>query len=311
MLDTTPLHPRYGRRVHDVQLAEITAEQGYPEIRRAFEEHSLLHFPDQLLDDAGHLRLGALFGPREDRSLRPDQPDPAVSLVSNVREDGRVYREGDRRLLDLQSNMLWHTDSTFLPVPALANILVGRVVPPSGTATEFTSSRIAWEEMPEALKDRARNRYFRHDYTYSRRKVDAALAEEEKFAHWGQQVWKSVWTNPVNGREALYIASHACDVVGMPDRAAALALIDELTRWCTRKQYVYTHQWKEGDVLIWDERAVLHRGVPWNYRDARTLSSICISATSEDGLDEMRYSPNERERWKPESGSGPSITRQT
>ncbi|MCY3768437.1 MAG: TauD/TfdA family dioxygenase [Gammaproteobacteria bacterium] len=213
MRETTPIHSRYGLRIDGVQLADITAEQGYPEIRRAFEEHSLLHFPDQSLDDAEHLRLGALFGPREDRSLRPDQPNPAISMVSNVREDGCVYRAGDRRLLDLQSNMLWHTDSTFLPVPALANILVGRVVPSSGTATAFTSSRIAWESMPEALKGRARNLYFRHDYTHSRRKVDAALAGEEKFTHWGQQVWKSVWTNPVNGREALYIASHACGVV--------------------------------------------------------------------------------------------------
>ena len=109
-----------------------------------------------------------------------------------------------------------------------------------------------------------------------------------RFTHWGEQVWKSVWENPVNGREALYIASHACGIVGM-EQTKALSLIDQLTDWCTPERYVYTHNWTVGDVLIWDERAILHRGVPWNYNEARSLSSICVSVTSGDGLDDMGY----------------------
>ena len=284
----TSIHPRFGLRIEDIDLAEVTADFGYPEIRSAFEESSFLHFPNQEIDDASHLRLAAFFGPREDRTIHREEPLPEVSLVTNVKPDGSVFGKSDSTLQNLQANMLWHTDSTFLPAPALANILIARIIPPSGTATEFCSTRIAWEDMPEALKSGVKGLYFKHDYTHSRKKIDPMLAGEEMFAHWPQQIWKSAWKNPVNGKTALYIASHASGVVGM-GRKQALDLINELIEWCTQDQYVYRHTWCTGDVLVWDERAMLHRGVPWNYDEPRTLSSICVSATEQDGLEDMRY----------------------
>jgi len=287
MFTTTPLHAGFGLQIHGIQLKDVTASYGYPEIRAAFEDHSLLLFSGQNIDDAAHLKFGLLFGPREDRTIDPADPDPSISLVSNLKPDQTLYVEGEQKLLDLQSNMLWHTDSTFLPVPALANILIGRTIPPSGSVTEFASSRLAWEAMPAALKARVRDACFIHDYSHSRRKIDPGLAELERFTHWEQQVWKSVWTNPVNHREALYIASHACDVVGM-SRGEAQGMIDQLLDWCTQPHFVYSHQWQPDDVLVWDERALLHRGRPWNYDEPRCLSSICISATPADGLDTMR-----------------------
>ncbi|MBX2869318.1 MAG: TauD/TfdA family dioxygenase [Acidiferrobacterales bacterium] len=289
MLNSESLHPRYGAKLTNLSIAEILEGHHFEELRRLFEQHSLLLFRGQTISDDEHLRLGALFGPKEDRTIDQSDPDPEVSLVSNKKTDGELLREGEQRLLELQSNMLWHADSTFLPVPALANILIGRVIPPSGTSTEFASTRAAWVDMPESLKARARDVFFIHDYAHSRRQVDASLAQQMKFTHWGQQVWRSVWTNPVNGKEALYIASHICGAVGMTE-SDAQDLARELIAWCTREEYVYTHQWQKNDVLIWDERAVLHRGVPWNYAEERTLSSICISAQVTDGLDEMRLS---------------------
>ncbi len=286
----TPLHSKYGVEVQNIQLRNISASSGYNELRCLFEKESLLYFSDQDLDDSAHLALGALFGPREDRSLNPMDRDPAVSRVSNVKQDNTLYGKGEKRLLDLQSNMLWHTDSTFLPVPALANILIGRVIPSSGSSTEFASTRVALKEMPDRLKQRIHNVYFKHNYSHSRRKIDPNLAADEKFTHWGNQIWKAVWKNPVNQQESLYIASHACEVIGM-DTRQGLDLIDELLEWCTQSRFVYSHSWQVGDVLIWDERAMLHRGVPWDYTQSRTLSSICVSAQSIDGLDDMRYPP--------------------
>ncbi|MFT5505119.1 MAG: alpha-ketoglutarate-dependent 2,4-dichlorophenoxyacetate dioxygenase [Gammaproteobacteria bacterium] len=95
--------------------------------------------------------------------------------------------------------------------------------------------------------------------------------------------------NPVNNSEALYIASHVCGVVGMSD-SEAQELVEALTEWCSQPRYVYRHNWKKDDVLIWDERAMLHRGVPWNYEEPRTLSSICISVSENDGFEQMKYS---------------------
>ena len=286
-LQTTKLHPRFGVEIHGVDLSRLTATEGYPAIRRAFEAHSLLLFRDQQLDDQAHLALGALFGPIEDRSQGKDGPDPKVSPVSNRREDDTLAPEDDHRTLNLMANQLWHTDSTFLPVPALANILVARVLSSQGGETEFVSTRAAWQDLPEDLRAKARNAVLRHRYSHSRGKISAALAKEETFTKWPDQAWKAVWRNPVNGEEALYIASHAFAIEGLPD-AEGQRLIDELIAFATRAECVHTHAWRPGDVLIWDERATLHRGRPWPYGEERTLASICISVRNVDGLEEMR-----------------------
>jgi alpha-ketoglutarate-dependent 2,4-dichlorophenoxyacetate dioxygenase len=96
-----------------------------------------------------------------------------------------------------------------------------------------------------------------------------------------------VWRNPVNGEEALYIASHAFAVVGLLE-GEGQALIDALIDFATRPGTIYSHAWRPGDVLIWDERAILHRGRPWPYKEERTLASICVSARDVDGLDRAR-----------------------
>ena len=287
LLRITKLHPRFGVEIHEVDLRRLTATDGYPAIRQAFEAHSLLLFRDQRLDDAAHLALGGLFGPIEDRSRGKDGPDPTVSRVTNRREDDAIAAEDDQRTLNLMANQLWHTDSTFLPVPALANILAARVLSSRGGETEFVSTRAAWQDLPEGLRAKARTAVFRHRYAHSRGKISAALAREETFTKWPDQAWKAVWRNPVTGEEALYLASHAFAVEGLPE-AAGQELIDELTAFATREGSVYTHAWRQGDVLIWDERATLHRGRPWPYGEERTLASICISARAVDGLDRMR-----------------------
>ena len=284
---TTPLHGRFGVEVHGVDLREVTAESGYPEIRAAFEAYSVLLFKHQELDDAGHLACGALFGPIEVRSKVAVPPAPAVAPVTNVGEDNAVVPEDDLLVQDLKANHLWHTDSTFLPVPALANLIAARVVPSRGGETELVSTRAAWRDMPGALQARARDAVLVHRFTHSRAKISAALAAEEVYAMWEDQRWRALWRNPTNGEDALYIASHARAVEGMA-HDEGLALIDELTAWATREQYIYSHRWCPGDVIIWDERATLHRARPWPYEEARTLASVCISAGAQDGLESVR-----------------------
>jgi alpha-ketoglutarate-dependent 2,4-dichlorophenoxyacetate dioxygenase len=107
------------------------------------------------------------------------------------------------------------------------------------------------------------------------------------FHKWPDQPWKAVWTNPANGAQALYIASHSVRIEGL-DEAQSAGLIDEIIAFCTQPEYVYSHKWQPGDVLIWDERAALHRGRPWPYDQPRTLSSICVTATEADGLGSVR-----------------------
>jgi alpha-ketoglutarate-dependent 2,4-dichlorophenoxyacetate dioxygenase len=198
-----------------------------------------------------------------------------------------VVSEDDHQVLNLKANQLWHTDSTFLPVPALANILAARVVPSTGGETEFVSTRAAWHDMPEALRARIRGKAIHHRYAHSRAKISGDLAKDDLFTMWQDQTWQAVWRNPVNGEEALYIASHAYAVDGM-DEEEGRDLIDELVAWSTQERYVYSHRWQVGDVLIWDERATLHRGRPWPYGEPRTLASICVSVSDADGFASMR-----------------------
>ena len=287
MVNATPLHSRFGIEIHDVDLRLVTATDGYPDIRAAFEAHSLLLFRDQRLDDEAHLALGALFGPIEDRSQGADGPKPRMANVTNRLADDRITSEDELHTLNLKANQLWHTDSTFLPVPALANILAARVLSSTGGETEFASTRVAWKDMPESLKARVRHAVLRHRFAHSRGKISPELAKLEQFTKWPDQTWKAIWHNPLNGEDALYIASHAFAVEGLPE-AEGTALIDELISFATRPGYVYVHDWRPGDVLIWDERAVLHRGRPWPYGEERTLASICVSAREADGLNLVR-----------------------
>ena len=286
---TRPLTPRFGVEVTGLDLGDPATDALFPHIRALFEEHSALLFRNQSLDDDRHMTLAQRFGPIEDRNADERKPGEAFTVprVSNVREDGSVTEAMDLHTLHLKANMLWHADSTFLPVPALTNILIARVVTTEGGATELASTRAAWAEMPEALRARIRGRGITHHYAQSRARISPELAQLPMFNKWPETRWNSVWTNPVNGREALYIASHARQVDGL-NAEESRALLDELTDFCTQPRFVHGHHWQVGDVLIWDQRAVLHRGTPWPDDQPRTLSSLCTSVTPADGLNSVR-----------------------
>ncbi len=287
-VDATTLNPLFGATVTGVDLNTVSDAE-FSQIRALFEEHSLLLFPGQELSDAGHKALALRFGPLEDRSS-PDlkaKSDFKVPEVSNIREDGSISDAMDLHTLHLKANMLWHADSTFLPIPALTNILTARIVTEQGGATEFASTRAGWAAMPEDMKSQLEGASFWHRYAHSRAKISPELAKLEMFTKWPDQCWRAVWENPVNGQKALYIASHTFAIDGMPE-VESVELIEKSMNFVTQPEFTYSHHWAIGDVMIWDQRAVLHRATPWNYEEPRKLSSICVSATSQDGVDAMR-----------------------
>ncbi len=286
-LKTTPLSERFGVEVHDFDLSKVDAT-GYHHLRAEFEEHSALLFRNQSLDDEAHIRLARLFGPIEDRLADERKTGETFSVpqVTNIRDDGKLTDEMDLHTLNLKANMLWHIDSTFLPVPALTNILVARIVTETGGETQLASSRAGWADMPQNLKEQIRAKSLCHRYSHSRSQISPELAKLPMFHKWPDQCWPAVFRNPVNGRGALYIASHAFKIEGW-DQGSSATLLGELASFITQPEYIYSHKWRVGDVLIWDQRAVLHRARPWNYAQPRRLSSLCVSLRPEDGLDAM------------------------
>ncbi len=261
----TPLHPHFGARVEGVDLRRADAA-AFRTIRAAFEEHSVLVFPEQALSDdeqiAWSLRLGPLEATISSIASNP-RVRPEIADLSNVDPDGALIALDDRRMVYHSGNQLWHTDSSFKRVPALASLLSGRVVPPEGGETEFASLRWAWAELPPARQASLEGRVAIHSFAYSRGLVAPGLLTPEQEAQVPPVRQAMVRTNPVNGRRALYVASHASHVEGM-DVEAGRALIQELMELATRPENVYRHVWRQHDLVMWDNRAVLHRGRPWD-----------------------------------------------
>jgi len=137
------------------------------------------------------------------------------------------------------------------------------------------------------LRSRLENSFAWHDYSYSRGKIDANIVSREERAALPPHCWRMAWKNPTNGRMALYVASHACAIEGM-EEAAAQKLLADLIEAATAPGSSYVHSWRQGDVVMWDNRATLHRGRPWAAHEPRLMVRTTIAATAVDGLESMR-----------------------
>src|SRR5207249_1516877 len=175
--------------------------------------------------------------------------------------DGELMDWTDRRMLYQSGNQLWHTDSSFKPVTAMASLLSGREVPPVGGETEFASMRHAYRTLLEATRLGLEGQVVVHSILYSRSTIATGLFDREHEKELPPVRQALVRANPVNGRKAVYVGSHAWYVEGLP-YAESRRLLDELLAHGTRPECVYTHRWRQWDLVMWDNRAVLHRGRP-------------------------------------------------
>ena len=287
-MDIVPLGPGFAAELRGVTLADVTADDAaYAAVRAAFEEHSVLVFRGQEVTDDGQLAFSRRFGPPEVTKVGSLGTGTHFITLTTVGADGKIVPPDHRYALRNKANQLWHTDSSFKDTPALTSILSARIVPDHGGETEYVSTRLAFERLDPAMQKKIANLFAWHDYAYSRGQIAPDLASPEERAALPPNCWRMVWKNPVNGRSAIYLASHAREVEGM-DYAAGRALIDELTAAATAPGASYEHKWRNGDVVMWDNRATMHRGRPWPAHEARLMVRTTISATAADGLEQMR-----------------------
>jgi alpha-ketoglutarate-dependent 2,4-dichlorophenoxyacetate dioxygenase len=287
-LELVPLSPHFGVEVRCVSLIDVAASDAcYRAVREAFEEHSLLLFRDQQITDDVQAAFSRAFGPLERVKIGSEGVGTFYNRLHNLAPDGSLAPETGRQALTARANQLWHTDSSFKSTPALASVLSARVVPDHGGETEFASTRQAWAHLSPSVHERLRGAVVTHAYAHSRDQIDPSLATQPERVALPPVRWRIIWRNPVNGRIALYIASHAYAVEGLED-GEARALLDELIAGATRPQDTYQHSWRQGDVLMWDNRATMHRGRPWPHDQARSMVRTTISAVEADGLGEVR-----------------------
>jgi alpha-ketoglutarate-dependent 2,4-dichlorophenoxyacetate dioxygenase len=288
-MEIVPLGPGFAAELRGVTLAEIAAgDAKYNETRAAFEEHSVLVFRGQDVTDEAQLAFSRRFGPLEVTKVGSQGAGTNLVILSTIDENDKVVPADHRLALRNKANQLWHTDSTFKRVPALASVLSARVIPARGGETEYVSTRLAWERLDPALRKRLENSFAWHDYAHSRRKIAPDLASPEERAALPPQCWRMAWKNPANGRTALYIASHAYAIEGM-EPAVAQKLLAELIDAVTGPGLSYVHTWRDGDVVMWDNRATMHRGRPWPAYEARRMVRTTISAGEADGLESVRF----------------------
>ena len=286
-MELVPLGPGFGVEVRGVSLLDVASDaEAYKAVRGAFEEHSLLVFRDQDIADDVQAAYSRAFGPLELTKVSSLGQNTFYSRLTNNMK-GKIVPPDDRQILVAKANALWHTDSSFKKTPALASVLTARVLPGDGGETEFTSTRLAWERLPADLQGRLKEAVATHSYANSRDQIHPDLATEIERKALPPVRWRLNWRNPSNDRRALYVASHAYAIDGMDDRDAR-QLLAQLLDEATRREFVYSHKWRQGDAVMWDNRAMLHRGRPWNYTQERTMVRTTISATDADGLNEVR-----------------------
>src|SRR5256886_5086044 len=254
-MEIIPLGPGFAAELRGITLAEVAADDAaYQETRAAFEEHSVIGCRGQAVTDEVQLAFSRRFGPLEVTKVGSPGAGTNLVILSTIDENGKVVPADHRLALRNKANQLWHTDSTFKRVPALASVLSARVIPARGGETEYVATRLAWERLAEALRKQLENSFAWHDYAYSRGKIASDLASAEERSAWPPQCWRMAWKNPVNRRSALYIASHAYAIEGM-EQAAAQKLLGELMDAGTASGLSYGHSWRKGDVVMWGHLA--------------------------------------------------------
>jgi alpha-ketoglutarate-dependent 2,4-dichlorophenoxyacetate dioxygenase len=292
-MDIIPLNRGFGAELRGVTLADVAADDAaYKEVRAAFEEHSVLIFRGQDVSDETQIAYSRRFGPLEVTKVGSEGFGTNLVILKTLDDNGNVVPEDHRLALRNKANQLWHTDSPFKRLPALASVLSSRIIPGRGGETEFVSTRLAFERLDPALRTRLENSFAWHDYAYSRGKIAPGLASPEERAALPPQCWRLVWKNPVNARGAIYIASHTYAIEGMDD-AAGKRLLGELMAAATAPGLSYVHTWQKGDVVMWDNRATMHRGRPWPANEPRYMVRTTISASAADGLESMRVPPRQ------------------
>jgi alpha-ketoglutarate-dependent 2,4-dichlorophenoxyacetate dioxygenase len=264
-LETRALHELFGVEILGVDVREVDhATAG--DIAAALDEYSVLLFRGQSLTDAEQVAFSRRFGPLETtiRTVASQARDlPEISNLANVDAGDHLIPAGDRRNLFNAGNQMWHSDSSFKRVPAMASLLSAREVPPVGGETQYASMRIGYERLPDAIRRRIEGKVAIHSFAYSRGLVGDGLLPPEHAAQVPPVPQALLRQNPANRRKAFFVGSHACEIVGMPTDEAR-ALLRELLEAATPPELVYTHRWAPGDLVMWDNRCTLHRGRPWD-----------------------------------------------
>ena len=288
-LTIRPLHPLFVGEVSGIDVGRSIDASTLAALNAAIDRYAVLVLPGQDLDDERQMAFARNFGdlelPRSGAAKVKRRLGLEIADISNLDTEGRPRGREDPRRFDQLGNRLWHTDGSFRRVPAALSMLYAHRVPgpsPRGNGeTEFADMRAAYDALSEQQKEDIAGLVALHDIAWSRGQLgfnDLLFGEKQVLPPVPQRV---VRTHPGSGRKVLYVAAHASEIVGWPVPEGRL-LLRELIEHATQREFVYRHNWCAGDLVIWDNRATMHRGRNFDetkVRDLRRVTTRDVAST--------------------------------
>ena len=279
------LHANFVAEVNSIDLRQIHDPEMLAEIRAGMDEYGILVFRDQMFTDDEHLA----FARRLDGELHTKTGisafkksrlgNEALADVSNIDENGRIQKVDDRRRMYGLGNRLWHTDASFQDPPGRYSMLFARVIPSVGSTTEYVDTRVAYDTLSEDMKARLEGLHVHHSIAHSRDILGFEFSQKEHDILKGA-VHPLIRTLPRSGRKSLYIAAHASKIIDWPIPEGRLMLL-ELIEHATQPEGIYRHAWTVGDLVIYDNRATMHRARPFEDtqypRELRRVTTLDIA----------------------------------
>jgi alpha-ketoglutarate-dependent 2,4-dichlorophenoxyacetate dioxygenase len=261
MIEVEPLHPLFAAEVRGLDLCRPIQDATLSQIKDAFARHSVLVFRDQNVTDEQQIAFSERFGSLERTKVGTPGAGSPLVILTNIGADGSITSPSARQMLNNKANQHWHADSSFKQVPAKASMLSARLIPAKGGNTEYLSMRAAYAALPRAKQAEIDGLVAIHDYGYGRSKIDPNLVtDEERRAV--PPVRQAVVLDHGAFGKSLYLGAHCASIEGWPG-AESRALIDGLMAHATQAEFVYSHPWRPYDMILWDNRAVLHRATPF------------------------------------------------
>ena len=265
------LEEHIGAEVEGVDITAPMDGSTFAQLRAALYDSSVLVFRDQNITDEQHVAFTRGFGPIE--LTLPNDPigdGGPVGVISNLDENGAVIPPQDPRMLYQRGNELWHSDGAFRRVPLRASLLSAKVVPPEGGETEYASLCAAYAALPAARRAGLEGLAAEHSFAKSRTQIAPNLVDDAFLEEVPPVEHVLVRTIPETGARALLVGSYATRIIGWPLERGR-GLLQELLEWSTQPRFVYRHQWRPHDLVVWDNRCCLHRGRPWDRRVHRRV----------------------------------------
>ena len=278
------VHPLFVGEASPIELRAVHDQETLARIRAGMDEYAVLIFRDQPFADAEQLAFaqhldGRLHEGTGSRVITKNRlGNEALSDISNLGADGEIMKADDRRRQYTLGNRLWHTDASFQDPAGRYSMLHARVVPSVAADTEFADMRAAYDALPAETKALSEGLRAHHSIAHSRQILGFEFSAEEQDKLKGA-IHPLVRTIPRSLRRSLYLASHQSRIIDWPIPEGRLLLRD-LMEHATQREFVYCHAWRVGDLVIWDNRATMHRALPFDdakhRRELRRVTTLDI-----------------------------------